>query len=66
MSQKILIAMDDSSNAVRAVELVARSFSRDNRIVLFNVMIDSQALCQMESPELTPLFKSHCETSVIS
>jgi nucleotide-binding universal stress UspA family protein len=58
MSQKILIAMDDSSNAARAVELVARSFSQDNRIVLLNVMMDTQALCRMDSPELIPLFKS--------
>jgi len=58
MRQKILIAMDDSSNAARAVELVAKSFSTDNQVVLFNVMIDSQALCKMDSPELTPLFKS--------
>ncbi len=58
MAQKILVAMDDSDNAFRSVELVARSFSSDNTIVLFNVMLDTAALCNMESPELTPLFRS--------
>jgi nucleotide-binding universal stress UspA family protein len=58
MAKKILIAVDDSENAGRAVELVAKSFSTDNTIVLFNVVLDTAALCQMDSPELTPLFHS--------
>jgi len=56
--QKILIPMDDSDNAIRAAEFVAKSFNPDNKITLFNVMLDTAALCKMDSPELTPLFKS--------
>ena len=58
MTQKILIAMDDSENASRAVEFVAKSFAITNQITLFNVILDTAALCNMESPELIPLFKS--------
>ena len=58
MPQRILVAMDDSDNAFRAVELVAKNFSADNTVVLFHVMLDTAALCKMESPELIPLFKS--------
>lgn len=58
MAQKILIAIDDSENAQRAVAFVAKSFSADNQILLLNIMIDSAALCKMDSPELIPLFKS--------
>lgn len=58
MAQKILVAMDDSDNALRAVELVAKSFSTNNDITLLNIMLDTAALCQMDSPELTPLFRS--------
>jgi len=50
--------MDDSENAFRSVELVAKSFSADNSVVLYNVLLDTAALCNMESPELIPLFKS--------
>ena len=57
-SQKILIAMDESENAIRAVEFVAGRFSPDNKITLFSVLIDTAALCRMDSPELTPLFKT--------
>ena len=58
MAKKILIAIDDSQNAGRAVELVAKSFATDTSVVLFNVMLDTAALCQMNSPELSPLFRS--------
>lgn len=58
MAKKILVAIDDSDNASRAVELVAKSFSTDNTIVLYNVLLDTAALCRMDSPELTPLFRS--------
>jgi hypothetical protein len=35
MAQKILIAMDDSGNALKSVESAARTFATDNLIVLF-------------------------------
>ena len=58
MNKKVLVAIDDSENAVRAVEFIAHSFSTDNQITLFNVITDTAALCEMNSPELTPYFKS--------
>lgn len=58
MGQKILIAFDDSRNAMRAVRYVARTLSPDNHITLFSVLQDTAALCDMNSPELTPYFKS--------
>lgn len=58
MSYKILIPMDESDNAMRVVEFVAKHFNKDYQIALFNVMLDTAALCNMESPELIPLFKS--------
>lgn len=58
MAKKILIAIDESENAARAVELVAKSFATDNTVVLYNVVLDTAALCKMDSPELTPLFRS--------
>jgi nucleotide-binding universal stress UspA family protein len=58
MAQKILVAFDDSENALRAVDYVAKSFRPDNSVTLFSVLQDSAALCDMNSPELTPYFKS--------
>lgn len=58
MNKKILVAIDDSENSVRAVEFIANSFTTDNKITLFNVIPDTATLCEMNSPELTPYFKS--------
>ena len=58
MNQKILMAFDDSENSMRAVEYIARTFNLDNRVTLFNVLPDTAALCDMNSPELTAYFKS--------
>jgi len=58
MDKKVLVAIDDSENAMRAVEFIANSFTTDNKITLFNVIQDTAALCEMNSPELTPYFKS--------
>jgi len=56
MEKKILIAIDDSENAMRAVEFVAKSFIPANRITLFSVVLDTPAICDMNSPSLTPYF----------
>jgi nucleotide-binding universal stress UspA family protein len=37
---------------------VAKSFTPNNKVVLFNVMLDTASLCRMDSPELTPIFRS--------
>ena len=58
MGQKILLAIDDSENAIRAVEFVANTFTADSRITLFNVVQDTATMCEMNSPELTPYFTS--------
>ncbi len=58
MAQKILIALDDSENAARAVNYVAANFQNHATVTLFSVLSDTASLCDMNSPELTPLFKS--------
>jgi nucleotide-binding universal stress UspA family protein len=55
---KLLVALDDSDNAVRAVEYVSKSFSPDHEVTLFSVIPDTQMLCNINSPELTPYFSS--------
>lgn len=58
MSQRILAAFDDSENAMRAVQYIADSFTRDHRITLFCVIPDTAAICDMNSPSLIPYFTS--------
>ena len=58
MEKKILIAIDDSENAMRAVEFTAKSFTADYNITLFSVVLDTPAICDLNSPGLTPYFMS--------
>jgi len=58
MSRKVLVALDDSENAMRAVEFVGRSFTPDHGVTLFSVLLDTASICTLNSPELTPYFVS--------
>jgi nucleotide-binding universal stress UspA family protein len=58
MGKRILVAFDDSDNAMRAVEFVAQFFTPEHEITLFSVLPDTATLCEMYSPELIPYFLS--------
>jgi len=58
MAKKILIAFDESENSQRAVDFVGANFATECTVTLFNVLLDTEAMCAMESPELTPYFKA--------
>ncbi|MGD9972420.1 MAG: universal stress protein [Desulfatirhabdiaceae bacterium] len=62
MAQKILVPIDDSSNALRVAEFIAGVFNPDNEITLLSILQDTAALCDMNSPELTPYFMSQQST----
>ena len=55
---KILVALDESDNAMRAVEFVVGSFKPEYEITLFSVVQNTEAICDFQSPELTPYFRS--------
>ena len=58
VEKSILLAFDDSENAMRAVEFTAKSFRIDYRVTLFSVLPDIQTMCDMNNPSLTPYFVS--------
>lgn len=58
MNNKLLVAFDDSENAMRAVDFIINYFTTDQNVTLFHVLPDSTVLCAMNSPELTPYFLS--------
>jgi nucleotide-binding universal stress UspA family protein len=58
MDQKILVAFDDSENAMRAVDFIAKNFKATGHVTLLSIIQDTESLCAMNSPELTPYFKS--------
>ena len=62
MEKKILVAFDDSENAMRAVETIIDFFANGAQVTLLHVAMNTQAFCKMNSPELTPYFKSQQST----
>jgi len=56
MKKHILIASDDSDNALRAIVFVGSYMSNDFEVTLFSVVPDTETLCSMKSPELTAYF----------
>lgn len=55
---KVLVALDDSENATRAVAYLSENFSPEHEVTLFSVIPDTQILCNIDSPELTPYFSA--------
>ena len=52
MTQKILVALDDSENALRAVEHVARYYLPESEVTLFSVIPDYDFKCLMDLTSL--------------
>ena len=48
MQQKILVALDDSRNAMRAVEQVATTYTHENEITLYSVISQVDFGCIMD------------------
>ncbi|MBW1668704.1 MAG: universal stress protein [Deltaproteobacteria bacterium] len=59
MAGRILLGFDESENAMRAVEFIAKFFTPDHAVTFFHVLLDTEAICDMNSPELSPLFLAH-------
>ena len=56
--EKILVAFDDSENAMRAVDFTAKNLNATGNVTLLSIIPDTASLCEMNSPELIPYFKS--------
>ena len=59
MGQRILVALDDSENAFRAAEFVARTFAPDHEVTLFSVFLDAEGLCKSQGAQMSPYFLSY-------
>jgi nucleotide-binding universal stress UspA family protein len=59
MASKILVAIDESTNSMRAVKYVAKGMNPAATVTLFSVLPDATAACGLDSPSLTPLFRKN-------
>lgn len=56
MAKKILIAMDESKNSLRAVKFIGNCVSPGASVTLFSVLLNTEDMCAMQGSELTPYF----------
>jgi hypothetical protein len=52
MASKILIAVDESKNSMKAVNYVAKGMNSAATVTLFSVLPDATAACGLEAPPL--------------
>jgi len=62
MAKKILVALDESTNSMKAVEYVAKRFQPDTVLTLLSIIPDPASGCELHGPSLTPSFKESKHT----
>jgi nucleotide-binding universal stress UspA family protein len=55
MGKKILAAIDNSENAMQAVEFIAEALNKENEVTLLSI-VEHTAACELEDPSLTASF----------
>ncbi|NVM22616.1 MAG: universal stress protein [Desulfobacterales bacterium] len=61
MSKKILIALDNSKNSLKAVKYVASSLRPTATVTMFSVLPEAMAACELGGPS-HPLLEANIET----
>jgi nucleotide-binding universal stress UspA family protein len=59
MAEKILIAVDESKNSMKAVNYVAKGMEKTGTVTLLSIVPDATAACGLDGPSLIPLFKQN-------
>jgi len=65
MGRKILLALDNSKNSLKAINYVANTFKPAATITMFSVLPDPTAACELDGPSLIPIFKENIRTFCI-
>jgi nucleotide-binding universal stress UspA family protein len=59
MAKKILVAVDESKNSMKAVDYVARGMEKTGTVTLLSILPDASSACGLDGPSLIPLFKEN-------
>ena len=62
MANKILLAVDNSKNALKAIKYVAKTVRPTSTVTLLSVLPDPTAGCELDGPSLAPIFKANVKT----
>jgi nucleotide-binding universal stress UspA family protein len=62
MKTKCLVTVDNSEDALKAVNYVAKELDHSATITLLSVLPDPTPACRLDGPSLIPLFKQNIRT----
>jgi nucleotide-binding universal stress UspA family protein len=62
MENKILVALDNSQNSLKAVKYVADDIKPTATVTMLSVLPDPTAACELDGPSLAPIFKKNVQT----
>ncbi len=62
MSNKILLAVDNSKNALKAVDYLVKTVKLDSMITMLSILPDPIQACELDGPSLAPIFKANVKT----
>ena len=62
MAKKILLALDNSKNSLKAVKYVATTVNTNAAITMLSILPDPTAACELDGPSLAPIFKKNVKT----
>ena len=62
MARKILVAVDESNNSLKAIKYVATNMNTGAAVTLLSVLPDATAACGLDGPSLTPVFRANRKT----
>ncbi len=65
MKNKILLALDNSKEALKAVKYVANTVKPTSMVTMLSVLPDPTAACELDGPSLIPIFKQNIKTFCI-
>jgi nucleotide-binding universal stress UspA family protein len=59
MGNKILLALDSSKGALKAVRYVAKHLNRDATVTMFSVLPEATDACGLDGPSVAPVFREN-------
>ncbi len=62
MENKILLAVDNSKNSLKAVKYVAKTVKPTSTVTMLSILPDPIAACELDGPSLAPIFKQNIKT----
>lgn len=66
MTRRILMALDNSKDSLKAVNYVANSVKPGTEVTMFSVLPEQSSVCSLDGPSLLPSFKERLKVYCVN